>query len=125
MAPFPDGAPAISTECLDDIVFLLVIPFLWSESHGLPRLPLECCLILPVHFRPLSRNPFTDILRAIPELRSVVLGKRKELDSITVNNRHVLEIDSECARFLSKRIPEGVHMLPGKLPAYEQHDKTI
>jgi hypothetical protein len=81
-------------------------------------------LILPMHFRPLSRNPFANILWAIPELGSVVLGERKKLHSITVDNRHVLEINSECARFLSQHIPEGFHMFPGKLPTYEQHDKT-
>src|SRR4029077_11070547 len=72
--------------------------------------------LLRAHFRHLSGDPFTDILRTIPELRSVVLGKRKELHSITVDERHVLEIDSECARFLSKRIPERIHMFLGELP---------
>jgi hypothetical protein len=66
-------------------------------------------------------DPFTAILRRIPALGSVVLGKRKELHSITVDERHVLEIDTECARFLSKRIPKRIHMFPGELPTYEQH----
>jgi len=44
--------------------------------------------------RPLSGNPFTDIGRTIPELRSTILAQRKEFHAISVDERDVLEIDN-------------------------------
>ena len=88
-------------------------------------LPIECCLILPVSCCPLSVDPFADILRTISELRSIGLGKRKELHCVTIDEAHIFEINSECARFLLKRIPEGVHMFTAEPSTYEQHDKAV
>jgi len=88
-------------------------------------LPIECCLILPVSCCPLSVDPFADILRTISELRSIGLGKRKELHCVTIDEAHIFEINSECARFLLKRIPEGVHIFTAEPSTYEQHDKAV
>jgi hypothetical protein len=76
-------------------------------------------------FRPLSRYPFTDIAWTISEFSPVSLAASKQFHGFTVDERHVLEIDSQCARFLSQRIPERVHMFSYKLPSYAQHDKIV
>jgi hypothetical protein len=89
----------------------------------IPSLGTSCSIF--AGYRSLAIDPFADILRTILELRSVGLHKRKKLHSVTVNDRHVLEIDSERARFLSKQIPQGVDMFPGELPAYEEHDQIF
>src|SRR5258708_21378789 len=103
----------------------IVIPLPSSESNVLPWLPIECCLILPVSRCPLSVDPFADILRTISELRSVGLGKLKEFHCVTIDEGHICEINSECARFLLKRIPEGVDMFTAEPSTYEQHDKAV
>jgi hypothetical protein len=59
-----------------------------------------------MHFRPLSRDPFTDIGRTIPEFRSVGLDDSKEFHSFSVNKKNVLEIDDEAARFLFQYAPK-------------------
>jgi hypothetical protein len=84
----------------------------------------SCSLVGPLslHICPLSRDPFTDIRRTIPELSLVVLDQRKELHSFTVDERHVLEIDDQCTGFLSQHIAERLHMFPGKAPTYAQHN---
>ena len=103
----------------------IVIPLPSSESNVLPWLPIECCLILPVSCCPLPVDPFTDILRTISELRTIGLGKRKELHCVAVDEAHIFEINSECARFVLKCIPEGVHMFTAEPSTYEQHDKAV
>jgi len=103
----------------------IVIPLPSSESNVLRWLPVECCLILPVSCCPLSVDPFADILRTIFELRSVGLGKRKKLHCVTIDERHIFKINSECTRFLSKRIPKGIHMFTAEPSTYEQHDKAV
>src|SRR5580704_5214877 len=59
--------------------------------------------------RPLSSNPLTDIGRTIPELRSTILAQRKEFHAISVDERDVLEIYSQCAGFLLQDISERFH----------------
>src|SRR5258708_23826378 len=65
------------------------------------------------------------MLRTISELRSGGLGKRKELHCVTVDETDIFEINSERARFLSKHIPEGMHMFTAEPSTYEQHDKAV
>jgi len=103
----------------------IVIPLPSSESNVLRWLPIECCLILPVARCPLAVDPFADILRTIFELRAVGLGERKKLRCVTVDETHIFEINSERARFLSKHIPEGMHMFTAEPSTYEQHDKAV
>src|SRR4029077_3874559 len=103
----------------------IVIPLPSSESNVMRWLPIECCLILPVSCCSLSVDPFADILRTISELRSIGLGKRKELHCVTIDEAHIFEINSECARFLLKRIPEGVHMFTAEPSTYDQHDNAV
>jgi hypothetical protein len=59
-------------------------------------------------FRPLSRDPFTDIGRRIPEFRSVGLAESKEFHSFSVDKKNVFEIDGEAARFLFQHAPKHV-----------------
>jgi hypothetical protein len=74
---------------------------------------------------PLSVDPFADILRTISELRPIGLGKHEELNCVTIDEAHICEIDRKCARFLSKRIPEGVHMFTAEPSTHEQHDTSV
>ena len=37
----------------------------------------------------------------------------------------MFEINSERARFLSKRIPKGMNMFTAEPSTYEQHDKAV
>ena len=63
-----------------------------------------------MRFRPLSRDPFTDIGRTIPEFRSVGLAERKEFHGFSVDKKNVFEIDGEAARFLFQYAPKYVDM---------------
>src|SRR5258708_24296688 len=103
----------------------IVILLASSESNVMRWLLIECCSILPVSCCPLSVDPFADILRTISELRSIGLGKRKELHCVTIDEGHIFEINSECARLLSKRIPEGIHMFTAEPSTYEQHGNAV
>src|SRR3984893_7342501 len=78
-----------------------------------------------MRFRPLSRDPFTDIGRTIPEFRSGGLAERKEFHGFSVDKKNVLEIDGEAARFLFQYAPEYVDMFPCNPAAYEQHHKIF
>jgi hypothetical protein len=78
-----------------------------------------------MRFRPLSRDPFTDIGWAIPEFRSVVLAESKEFHSFSVDKKNVLEIDDEAVRFLFQYAPKHVHMFSCNPAAYEQHHEVV
>src|SRR5271169_6160131 len=74
-----------------------------------------------MHFRPLSRDPLTDIERTIPEFSSVGLAESKEFHGFSVDKKNVLEIDGEAARFLFQHAPKHVDMFSYNPAAYEQH----
>jgi len=74
-----------------------------------------------MRFRLLSRDPFTDIGRTIPEFRSVGLAERKEFHGVSVDKKNVFEIDGEAARFLLQYGPKHVDMFSSNPAAYEQH----
>jgi hypothetical protein len=78
-----------------------------------------------MRFRPLSRDPFTDIGRTIPEFRSVALAESKEFHGFSVDKKNVFEIDGEAARFLFQYAPKHVDMFAGNPAAYEQHHETF
>jgi hypothetical protein len=78
-----------------------------------------------MRFRPLSRDPFTDIGRTIPEFRSIGLAERKEFHSFSVNKKNVLEIDDEAVRFLFQYAPKHVDMFSCNPAAYEQHHEIV
>src|SRR5882762_5132054 len=78
-----------------------------------------------MRFRPLSRDPFTDIGRTIPEFRSVGLAESKEFHGFSVDKKNVLEIDGEAARFLFQYAPKYVDMFSCNPAAYEQHHEVF
>src|SRR3954468_6049447 len=78
-----------------------------------------------MRFRPLSRDPFTDIGRTIPEFRSVGLAESKEFHGFSVNKKNVFEIDGEAARFLFEYAPKHVDMFSCNPAAYEQHHEIF
>ena len=78
-----------------------------------------------MRFRPLSRDPFTDIRRRIPEFRSVGLAESKEVHSFSVDKKNVFEIDGEAARFLFQYAPKYVDMFSCNPAAYEQHHEIF
>jgi len=78
-----------------------------------------------MRFRPLSRDPFTDIGRTIPELRSVGLAESKEFHRFSVDKKNVFEIDGEAARFLFQHAPKHVDVLSCNPAAYQQHHKVF
>src|SRR5229473_8488815 len=78
-----------------------------------------------MRFRPLSREPFTDIGRTIPEFRSVGLADSKEFYGFSVDKKNVVEIDGEATRFLFQYAPKHVDMFPCNPAAYEQHHETF
>ena len=79
----------------------------------------------PMRFRPLSRDPFTDIGRTIPEFRSVGLAESKEFHGFSVDKKNVFEIDGEAARFLFQYAPKRVDMFSCNAAAYEQHHEIF
>ena len=78
-----------------------------------------------MRFRPLSRDPFTDIGRTIPEFRSVGFTESKEFHSFSVDKKNVFEIDGEATRFLFQYAPEHIDMFSCNPSAYEQHHKVF
>src|SRR5260370_4362178 len=86
---------------------------------------LRCPHFLRALVCPLSRDPFTDIGRTIPEFRSAVLAESKEFHGFSVDKKNVFEIDGEAARFLFHHPPEHVDMFPCNPAAYEQHHETF
>jgi hypothetical protein len=74
-----------------------------------------------MRFRPLSRDPFTDVGRTIPEFRSVGLALNKQLHGFSVDKQNVLEIDGQSIRFLFQCASQRVNMFPANPAAYEQH----
>src|ERR1700683_5394281 len=49
-----------------------------------------------MRFRPLSRDPFTDIGRSFPEFRSIGLAESEEVHGFSVDKNNVFEIDGEA-----------------------------
>src|SRR5438445_9730326 len=78
-----------------------------------------------MRFRPLSRDPFTDIGGTIPEFRSVGLAESKEFHGFSVDKKNVFEIDGEAARFLFQYAPKYVDMFSCNPAAYEQHHEAF
>src|SRR6267143_6627187 len=78
-----------------------------------------------MRFRPLSRDPFTDIGRTIPEFSSVGLAESKEVHGFSVDKKNVFEIDGEAARFLFQYAPKYVDMFSCNPAAYEQHHEVL
>ena len=78
-----------------------------------------------MRFRPLSRDPFTDIGRTIPEFRSVGLAESKEFHGFSVDKINVFEIDGEAARFLAQYVPMHLDMFPCNPASHEQHHETF
>ena len=65
-----------------------------------------------MRFRFLSRDPFTDIGRTIPEFRSVGLTARKEFHGFSVDELNVFEINGNAARFLLQYAPKVSRRVP-------------
>src|SRR6266498_3574558 len=78
-----------------------------------------------MRFRLLSRDPFTDIGRTIPEFRSVGLADRKEFHGFSIDKKNVFEIDGEAARFLFQYAPQYVDIFSCNPAAYEQHHEIL
>src|SRR6202035_1315929 len=78
-----------------------------------------------MRFRPLSRDPFMNIGRTIPEFRSVGLAESKEFHGVSVDKQNVVEIDGDSTRFLFQYAPKHVDMVPGNSAAYEQHHEIF
>ena len=78
-----------------------------------------------MRFRPLSRDPFTDIGRTIPAFSSVSLAESKEFHGFSVDKNNVFEIDGEAARFLCQYAPKHVDILSCNPTAYEQHHEIF
>src|ERR1700719_2301761 len=78
-----------------------------------------------MRFRPLSRDPFTDVGGTVPELRSVGLAESKEFHGVSVDKKNVSEINGEAARFLFQYAPKHLDMFPCNPAAYEQLDETF
>jgi hypothetical protein len=78
-----------------------------------------------MRFRALSRDPFTDIGRTIPEFSSVDLPESKESHGFSVDKKNVFEINGGSTRFLFQYASKHVDMFPCNAAAYEQHHETF
>jgi hypothetical protein len=90
-----------------------------------PLLLLALAPMGALRFGPLSRDPFTDVGRTIPEFRSVGLTESKEFHAFSVGKKDVLKIDGEAARFLFQYAPKHVDMFPCNPAAHEQHHEIV
>ncbi len=98
--------------------FALNIFDILSSFQSLLRWP-------PMRFRHLSRDPFTDIGRTLPEFRPVGLAESKEFHGFSVDKKNVLEIDDEAAPFLFQYDPKHVDVFPCNPAADEQHHEAF
>ena len=73
------------------------------------------------HFRPLSRDPFANIRRAVSEYSSVELSLSKEFHSLSVDQIDVLKIDRNRTRLGLYFIANCVHILFCNPAANAQH----
>ncbi len=78
-----------------------------------------------MRFHSLSRHPFTDVGRTIPQFRSVRLTERKEFHRFSVYKKNVLQIDGEAARFPCQCASQRVNMFACDPAAYEQHHAIV
>src|SRR3984957_20220384 len=78
-----------------------------------------------MRFRPLSCDPFPDIGRAIPELRTIGLAERKEFHGFSVDKKNVFEIDDEAARFPFQYAPKHLDMFSCNPAAYKQQHEIF
>src|SRR5258708_12599420 len=69
------------------------------------------CRTIP-HLRPLSRDPFTNVGRAVFQFDSLSFAQRQEFHSFAVYEKDVLEIDGHSAPFLFQQAPKHIHILP-------------
>jgi len=76
-------------------------------------------------FRSLSRDPFADIRRAVPEFSSVELSSSEEFHSLAVDQIDVLEIDSNRTRIILDYVAKCVHILFCNPAAYAQHHDVV
>jgi hypothetical protein len=66
----------------------------------------------------LSRDPFTDIGRTIPEFRSIGRAAGEEFHGLPVDKQNVFEIDDEAAsRLLFQHAPERIDVFARYLAA--------
>jgi hypothetical protein len=70
-------------------------------------------------------DPFTNVPGAIPHGNPAALCLSKELHGLPVGKNHVLEIDSNCTRFLLDNAAKCVHILICNPPAYAQRHAAI
>src|SRR5580700_9255982 len=97
-----------------DVVHLRCPPFLLALHRW-----------APMCFRPLSRDPFTNVRRTIPKFRSAALSESKEFHGFSVDKKNVLEIDGQAPRFLFQFASKHVHMFSCNTAAYQQHHETF
>lgn len=71
-----------------------------------------------------SRDPFTDIRRAVPEFCSVQFAQRQEFYGLSIDKKNVFKIDSRYASFLFEQAPKEINILPCNLSADVQGQKT-
>src|SRR5260370_4374295 len=105
----PEIARVLSIDTFDSPVRMTV------QAATVPIKHLRCPPFLLVLICPLSREPFTDIGRTIPEFRSVGLAESKEFHGFSVDKKNVFEIDGEATRFLFQYAPTHLHMFPCNL----------
>jgi hypothetical protein len=72
-------------------------------------------------FRSLSRDPLTDVRRAVSEYSSVDVYLRKEFHGLPVHQNDVPEVDGNRTRFLLDYVAKCVHVLFADPAAYAQH----
>jgi hypothetical protein len=73
-------------------------------------------------FRSLSRDPLTDVRRAVSEYSSLELSLSKEFHGVSVGQNDALEIDGNRTRFFFVDcVAKRVHVLFCNPAAYAQH----
>src|SRR5271169_6687642 len=95
-----------------------------SRSSTLCILARFYPLLRRIDDRPLSRDPFTDIRRTVPEFCAVQFAERQESYGLSVHEKDVLKIDGRHASFLFEQAPNEINILPGNLSADVQDQKT-
>ena len=95
------------------------------DSHQASSMSLSFySLVRPIHVRPLPRDSFTDMRRAVSEVGSVRFAERQEFYGFAVHEKRVLEIDGYCRRFRNTA-PKHIHILPCNPPADVQDHKIL
>jgi hypothetical protein len=76
-------------------------------------------------FCSLSRDPFANVSRAVPQRDSTALGLSKKFHRVPVDQNDVLKVDGNCTRFPLDQVAKCIHFLFCDPAAYAKRNNVV